>query len=194
MALIDLPAYAAIRELRLYVSVAGQDQRRVTNRKRAPGPIFGELWRGSVAFASLNRERNAGIAAVLASCDGRVNQLKLPLTAGFASHSASANTLAATTVAGQDTITLGTGATITPGTLVTLGTIGSGTYQLLEIVASVSSTVHHVAPRVRYAFSSGATLAIGSVTGLFEVATDELGGVSHGPSYGSVAVDLIEAI
>lgn len=192
MAIITLPSWAKVREMRLRIYVPPIDGRRATNRKRMIGPTFSERWQLQAALAPLTRARTEELRALLASVDGRVNQLSVALTAW--SHSASAASLASALVPGQDTITLSAGQTITPGTLMTIGTAGS-TFQLVEIVASSSSTVHYVAPRIRYDFTSGATLALGTVSGLFEMADDDLSkSMISRPAYGDVTLDLVESV
>lgn len=193
MAAITLPAYAKIRELRMRIVLAKQEQVRVGNLKRMAGPTFSEQWQAKVAFASLSRQNNAALAAIIASCDGKSGTLALPLAAGYATRTASDTTLLDATVPAQDYINIAnSGIIYSVGTLLAIGTI-DGTFQLVEVVERPSPVTMRVAPRIRYVFSAGTAVAASGISGRFRLASDIIE-PDHGPSYGSLAVNLIEAI
>lgn len=194
MATLILPSYAKLRELRLGVDAPGDDGFRPLNKKRAVGPRIGEIWAGEALFAGLNRAQIAALGAFFASCDGRVNAFGLPLAAGFASlTSALTLTLAAATTAGQDYLDFGASA-ISPGTLLTVGSIDSATFQLFEVVAAKSSAAHYVSPRVRLPFASGAAVTIGTVSGKFKLDRDAIEGWQSNASNGTMSVPILEAL
>lgn len=198
MATATLPAYAKIRELRLAVEVQSDNAFRVLNRKNPVGPRLTEMWRGEVLFAAMSRANVHAFHAWLAALDGRVLPFALPFANGFSSKAATqSGSLVSTVALGARTITVsGLGSAPVVGTMGKMGDIDTGAYHLFEVVAATPSGGNYVleiAPRMRKALASGATVNLGAVSGKFRLDNDSLDGWRSGPSHGEVTISIIEA-
>lgn len=160
-----LPSFAKIRELRLGVRHAREDDPlRPTTRSRPFAPSHSERWQGEMLFAPLASAKARELCAFLEGQDGRVSPFLVTLTAGkFGADVAATAAVAVAPALGTDVVSLTvTGGPIVPGTLLTLGDPQSGPFQLFEAVAVSGGNVT-VAPRVRAAFTTGSAVTIGTV-------------------------------
>ncbi len=202
MALDTVPATGKIRELRLGIKAPTANLSRGINLKSPYAAMAREIWAGQILWADLSRADMAGLIAFFESLDGRVTPFGVTLAAGFASQlvggSASASgTLAAAVARGADRVKISiTGSpTLAMGTLVGIGDT-AGVYQMCEVVqaaAANGSADIIIAPRIRYAFSAATAVTAGTVTGKFKLTGDDLD-QRFNPSYGSLTLDVIEAL
>lgn len=198
MATATLPAYAKIRELRLAVEVQSDNAFRPLNRKNPVGPRLTEMWRGDVLFADMSRANVHAFHAWLAALDGKVLPFALPFVLGFSSKAATqSGSLVSTVALGARSITVsGLGSAPVVGTMGKSGDIDTGDYHLFEVVTVTPSGANYIleiAPRMRKALASTATINLGAVNGKFRLDNDTLDGWRSGPSHGSISIPVIEA-
>lgn len=203
-ALVTAPAVAKIRELRLGIQAPTNDARRPLNMSAGYAPALRERWAGQVLWADLSRSDSAALQAFFESLDGRVTPFGLPLAAGFASQYVAGNaslagTLASIPAPGADRIRVSASGspTLRPGTLISLGVTDpdTGPYQVVEVLESApadGATDIYIAPRIRHTMTTTA-VTLGTVTGSFVLAADVLP-AQMVPAYGSLALDIVEAL
>lgn len=200
MATASLPNGSNIRELRLAVEIASDDVTRALNRKRPFATPYRELWRGEVLFRPMARLELDALLAALEALEGRSLPFKLELKAGkFSRVSVPTTCSVVSATRGASTITLNlgaSGATVRRGTLVTVGTIDGGDFQLFEVVEDVAAStaaVVRVAPRVRHAFAPFTAGAVGTVFAKLKLAESKVGAQAD-VSSGVVAISVVEAL
>lgn len=195
---LAFPAAAKIREMRLGIACDADSAQRAITRDNPIPPHMREIWRGEMLLANLTLADIATVQAFIEYLDGSVDPFSLGLSR-YSQPSTLSGTIAATAVRGKDTVTVNfssTGQTLRAGTLLTIGSISSGSFQLveaLEDVTSAASTVVRIAPRVRYAYSIGTAVAAGSVTAKFKL-TDDLAEASREISYGMCSLRFAESL
>lgn len=200
MATASLPSGSNIRELRLAIEVAADDVTRPLNRKRPFAAPYRELWTGQILFRPMTRAELDALLAALEALEGRSLPFKVELKAGkFSRVSTPTTCTVVSAVRGSSTIGLNlgsSGATVKRGTLITVGNIDAGDFQLFEVVedvtASPSATVR-VAPRVRHAFSAGTAGTVGAVFAKLKLAESKADAQAD-LSSGIVAISVVEAL
>jgi hypothetical protein len=160
------------------------------------------MWRGQIMWADLSRSDMAALVAFFEARDGRVTPFEVTLAAGFASQfdggfAQVVGTTPAAPALGVDRVKL----TTTPNLALRAGTLlGFGatnnSYQMCEVVrtgfADGLSDVY-IAPRIRRV-PSNLFVTMGTVPFVCTLADDELKSVSWNPAYGTLTVDVIEAL
>lgn len=200
MATAVLPGGSNIRDLRLAIEIAADDVTRALNRKRPFASPYRELWRGQILFRPMTRAEQDALLAALEALEGRSLPFKIELKAGKFSRASTPTTCTVVSaVRGASTIGLNlgsSGSTVKRGTLITVGNIDAGDFQLFEVVedvtASTSATVR-VAPRARHAFSGGTAGAVGAVFAKLKLAESKADAQAD-LSSGVVAIDVVEAL
>lgn len=200
MATAALPSWANIKELRLAIGVATDDATRALNRKRPFVSPFRELWQGQILFRPMTRGEFDGLMASLETLEGRSLPFKVELKAGkFSQTSTPTSCTVVSAVQGAATIGLNlgsSGATVRRGTLISIGNIDSGDFQLFEVVEDVPATITaivRVAPRVRHAFSGGTAGAVGAVFAKLKLAESKVSAQAD-ISSGIAAISVVEAL
>lgn len=197
-----LPSYAKVAEYQLGIVSADDAPRNVMNLKIQAAPKSRELWAGKVAFAAMTRANLQLFLSWLSQFDGRYTSWLLPMPAGVQTISDShTGTLTSAVAAGAASFTVTVSpasGTIAAGTLLTVGTSTADAYQVFEVVTDAviggATVALTVAPRVRWAFSAGATVTFGATSLRVRLADD--GPVDHELSiaHGVVTVGLVEAV
>lgn len=170
-----VPAFAKVRELRLGVRLAREDDpTRPLTRAKPYAVSMAERWEGDVLFSPLLSADARKLAAFIERLDGRVTPFLLTLKAGvFGAAVTATAALAAVPALGADTVSLTvTGGPIIPGTLFTVGDPQTGPFQLFEAV-DVAGGLVTVAPRVRSVFTLASPVAVGTVTAKLCRAADQ---------------------
>lgn len=199
MAVVALPSYAHVRELRLAIRAPTDEIRRpLTLRARYSTP-FREMWMGTVLFAAATIRNTRAIAAWVEALDGRMSPFRLPFPAGVFSQACPiVATLASSPEFGADELLLdcATPGMLRAGTLLTLGDIESDEFQLFEILQDTTAgndVAVPIAPRVRREFTINSAVALGAVTGKFKCQDDKVD-ASLMISHGLVTLPVIEAL
>lgn len=200
MTVPTIPAFAHIQGLTLAITMRERDQTRMINRKGGHGADASELWTGSIAFAPMTRANGAALVAFFEALDGRVSPFLISLAGGFASQStAFTGTIAANGRAGLGYISASlspVGSLVRAGTLIGIGDPQTSSYQWCEVLTDVvasSATAIDIAPRLRKPVTAGATLALGTVYGKFNLASDDIKGLSANVAATGFSIDVIEA-
>lgn len=201
MAVTALPSYANIRELRLSVVTRDNEAKRALTRKQPFALQVREMWQGQVLFRNMSPPQVHELLATFEGLKGRVEPFKLELKAGKFSRTCpvSSGTLAAVPVRGQNFLTLNLGAgggTIRRGTLIGLGDIEAGPYQLFEVTADAAistATNVEIAPRVRYGFAGSTPATVGTVFALLKMASDTITAQVDLTS-GAVTANVVESL
>jgi hypothetical protein len=156
-----------------------------------------EFWAGQILLADLSRADMAALVAFFESLDGRVTPFGITLATGFASAGTTASGTIDAVNPGADRVrvTVAGNPTLPAGTLLGIGAT-DGVYQLCEVLQQSTAdgaTDARIAPRIRNVFGASTPVAVGSVTGKFNLAGDDLD-VAFNTSYGSLAINVIEAL
>ena len=198
MPLLELPSFAKPIEIRLTIQNSiSEGHRSEVNRGGYFPPNLREMWTLGLALAPMSPANAEALAAFIERLDGKVEAFKIQMLAGIYGASVAGLTLNAATTRGAETISLvvPTGG-VDRGTLFSLGDIDTAEFQLFEVVAGAAAGVQNVrvAPRVRYAFGSGATIAASSPFARFRLADDGQGRPRVDVSKGVATLQLVEAV
>lgn len=198
-----LPSFAKVSELRMRVAYADDVPRSAMTLRLQGAVKLREVWAVEIAFARLAASQAQELLAFFERVDGRAVPWIVPAKVGITTQSPSHTaTLTAATVAGQDFINLTVSpaaGTLVAGTMVSLGTIGSDSYQALELLDTVDVPASGkvsvgVAPRLRYVFASGATVNFATPALRLKLASDAAGEHTYSISHGVVSVSAIESL
>lgn len=190
-----LPPFVKIKEYRLGIRLAREnDPTRPLTRSRPYSVALAERWEGELLFAPLLAADAKRLLAALERLDGKVSPFALTLKGGVVGQaSTSTAVLTAAPALGTDTLPLSvSGAELEPGTLVTVGDLNSGPFQLFEVLETTSAGVT-VAPRVRASFSSSSPVAVGTVTAKFQRASDAAD-VADYIGHSLISLSIVEAL
>jgi len=202
MTLLLAPAQYRIAELRLCIKSPTDEVRRGLNRKAPHAAPIREMWAGQILWAGLSRADMSALAAFFERLDGRVTPFGVQLKAGFTSRYVAGNAAATGTLTAQGLgynvirVSVSGNPRIAVGTLMTLGVDTTDAYQMVECVQEAvadGSADIYIAPRLRWSMASSA-VTLGTVTGKFSLAGDSLDALQFSPAYGTLSVDVVEAL
>ncbi len=202
MTVQTVPSAAKIRHARLRISAPDSGVRSVMNRRAAYGHQLRAMWNGAIEFAALSRQESAELHAFFERLDGQVDSFGVPIPLGVLSqgNTSPSGTLNTAVVAGSDTADLTgfpTNTVLLRGTLLALGDIDDSNYQVVEVVVDAdldSSGTTTVAPRIRRAIDSGTAVKAGGITMKLNLTGDRLDSIQDAITYGSLAIDVMEAL
>lgn len=200
--MLSVPSYAKISELQLRIVSPDDAARNVMNLKLQAAAAFRECWAGQVAFAAMHPNDANKFLSWVEQFEGRLTAFGVPVYEGhFTKTPSHTGTLAADTTAGSSTLSLTVSpvsGTIEAGTLLTVGNADNDEYQVFEVLADAAVSSNpvsvEVSPRVRWVFSSGATVTFGATNMRFRLREDYVGDHSIDISHGVVVLDVVEGV
>lgn len=197
MTLPTLPSYLKVTDARLRITNPADEHKSEINRRNPSPATFREVWTLEAAFAPVAASYADALQAWVEVLDGRVNAFKMPLTQGVYGATCSGSVaLSAATTRGAGTLPVTVTGTIPAGTLLAVGDIETSTFQVFEVLedATSATTALEIAPRVRHAFTSGATVEIAAVHGKFKLMADATGGVTLRLDRAGISLAAVEAV